>query len=79
MINIHKNENDELECHIKYMGSDFKFQAIKTEMGATFQGSNKPEYLEFENDDLGYEVLNKAQDIMFEILSISNWRDGIND
>lgn len=31
MIKIYKNKNDELECHVKYAGYDFKFQCIRTE------------------------------------------------
>lgn len=79
MINIYKNENNELECHIKYMGSDFKFQAARTEMGVMFEGRNQSEYLEFEDDELGYDILEKVEYMMFEILQISNWRDGIEE
>lgn len=79
MINIYKNDNNELECHIKYMGSDFKFQAIKKGMVTTFEGSNTPEYFEFEDDELGYDILEKVQDVMVDIVSISNWREGLED
>ena len=29
MIKIYKNDNDELECHVKYDGYDFKFQCVR--------------------------------------------------
>ncbi|WP_145437707.1 hypothetical protein [Staphylococcus haemolyticus] len=77
MIKIYKNKNDELECHVKYAGYDFKFQCIRDEWGATYEGSNTQEYLEFEsNIDIDGEILSNLQNIMFQITRVFNWQDG---
>lgn len=80
MIKIYKNKNNELECHVKYAGYDFKFQCIRTEWGATYEGSNTQEYLEFENNiDIDGEILSDIQNIMFQITRVFNWQDGWED
>ncbi len=80
MIKIYKNENDELECHVNYAGYDFKFQCIKNGSGATFKGSNSTEYREFESyiDEDG-EILDNLQDVMYNIVSVENWREGVEE
>ena len=80
MIKIYKNKNNELECHVKYAGYDFKFQCIRTEWGATYEGSNTQEYLEFENNiDIDGEILSDIQNIMFQITRVFNWQDDWED
>lgn len=80
MIKIYKNENNDLECHVKYSGYDFKFQCIResvSSFSAIFEGSNTEEYQLFEkNMDIDDEILSKLQDIMFDITEVYNWRDG---
>lgn len=74
MIKIYKNKNNELECHVKYAGYDFKFQCIRTEWGATYEGSNTQEYLEFEsNIDIDGEILSNLQNTMLDIVKVGNW------
>ncbi|MDK7299521.1 hypothetical protein [Staphylococcus hominis] len=74
MIKIYKNKNNELECHVKYAGYDFKFQCIRTELGATYEGSNTQEYLEFEsNIDIDGEILSNLQNTMLDIVKVGNW------
>lgn len=76
MIKIYKNDNDELECHVKYAGFDFKFQCIKDCYGATYEGSNSEEYRLFErNIDTNNEILNNLQDVMYDIVSVNNWSE----
>ncbi|MEB7449893.1 hypothetical protein NGB74_02565 [Staphylococcus chromogenes] len=80
MIKIYKNDNDELECHVKYAGFDFKFQCIKDCYGATYEGSNSEECLSFErNSDINYEILLNLQDVMYNIVSDYNWRDSFEE
>ncbi|MDU7875099.1 MAG: hypothetical protein E7J42_11700 [Staphylococcus epidermidis] len=78
MIKIYKNNNNELECHVKYSGYDVKFQCIRdSHYSALFEGSNTEEYQLFENNiDIDDEILSNIQDIMFEITKAYNWRDG---
>jgi len=77
LIKIYKNENNDLECHVKYSGYDFKFQCIReTYYSALFKGSNTEEYQLFEKYiDIDDEILSKLQDIMFDITKVANWRD----
>ncbi len=77
MIKIYKNDNDELECHVKYGGYDFKFQCIREGFSsAVFEGSTTEEYRLFKNNiDIDDEILSGIQNIMFEITRVSNWRD----
>lgn len=80
MIKIYKNENDELECHVNYVGYDFKFQCIKDNYGAIFEGSNSTEYREFESYiDVDNEVLRNLQDVMYNIASVYNWRESFGE
>ncbi|REI04054.1 hypothetical protein DOS62_06595 [Staphylococcus felis] len=80
MIKIYKNENDELECHVNYAGHDFKFQCIKSGYSAIFEGSNSDQYLEFEsNIDVDGEILRNLQDVMYDIVSVCNWRESFEE
>ncbi|UXR86188.1 hypothetical protein [Staphylococcus felis] len=80
MIKIYKNENEELECHVNYAGFDFKFQCIKDCYGATYEGSNFEEYRSFErNIDINDEILKSLQDVMYDIVSVYNWRDSFEE
>ncbi|MCE5580695.1 hypothetical protein JL894_12980 [Staphylococcus pseudintermedius] len=48
--------------------------------GATFEGSNSTEYLEFESyiDEDG-EILDNLQDVMYHIASVCNWRESFGE
>ncbi|MBH9580074.1 hypothetical protein [Staphylococcus felis] len=80
MIKIYKNENEELECHVNYAGYDFKFQCIKDSYDAIFKGSKSIQYLEFQsNIDVDRVILRNLQDVMYDIVSVYNWRDGFEE
>ncbi|WP_449126455.1 hypothetical protein [Staphylococcus chromogenes] len=80
MIKIYKNDNDELECHVKYAEFDFKFQCIRNCYGAIYECSDSEECLSFErSSDSNYEILNNLQDVMYNIVSVYNWRDSFEE
>lgn len=69
MFKIEKVEGKRVaKCEVDYLGYQFEFSVVCSDYGYCVEGSEKEEYLEFEeNIDIDDEILSNLHEVMYGI------------